>query len=96
MGWEPFFQHSREANHAHSEVLREMERYFIFQRIRSPESATPKLKQLLSDRENAWDALSEIDSAILSFLKPTPRSYSTQLVMARREGEGRLWNMPPQ
>ena len=66
-----------------------MELYLFFQRIISPESATPELKQLLSDREKAAlkasDALSEIDSAIITFLKPPPLSYSTQLVMARRE-----------
>ena len=85
MDWEPFFQHNREVHYADSVVLSEMKQYFRFQNIRSPESATPKLKQLLSDSENALDALSKIGSEIMTFLNKDhyPRR---ELVMARCKG----------
>ena len=99
MSWEPFFflffQHSREVLYADCEIQRELKRYIRFQNILSPESAALPLKQLLSHRENALDALSKTGSEIITFLNKDhyPRH---ELVMARRKEEGRVWNMPPQ
>ena len=94
MSWEPFFQHSHEVLYADCEIQRELKGYIRLQNILSTESAPLPSKQLLSERENALDALSKTGSGIITFLNKDHYPLH-ELVMARRKGEGRVWNMPP-
>ena len=98
MNWDDFHDRDYRVLYAlDTEMVVELQKYVQENGTFTPGSAPEFLKQKWLEREEAINSLSEIDSEIIAFcLKPPPLSYSAELRKARREGEGRLWNMPPQ
>ena len=97
MNWEQFYWPDQEVIYADAKVQRELQAYIRDKGIFSPESTTPRLKRLLSNREKALDALRKTNSEIMTLLT-SEYCPSNVLVRARQpeEGSGRLWNIPPQ